>query len=93
MVFFDRQQNRARQNRAGAIDALLMKVVLSLFLVIGLTLIGFCGWGMFTASGQTAFSEMAGLLPFYAGTLGSAIVLLTGLVYVFYRRRSHDHRL
>jgi hypothetical protein len=30
---------------------------------------------------------MAGLLPFYAGTLGSAIVLLVGLVYVFYRRR------
>ena len=64
-----------------------MKVVLSLFLLFGLTLVGFCGWGMFTTSGQAAFPEMAGLLPFYAG---SAIVLLAGLVSVFYRRRHRD---
>ena len=64
-----------------------MKVVLSLFLIFGVTLIAFCGWGMLTNSGQAAFPEMAGLLPFYAGTLGSAIVLLTGLVYVFHRLR------
>ena len=67
-----------------------MKVFLSLFLVFGVTLIAFCGWGMFTTSGQAAFPEMAGLLPFYAGTLGSAIVLLTGLVHLFYRRRDKD---
>ena len=67
-----------------------MKVVLSLFLLFGLMLVGFCGWGMFTTLGQAAFPEMAGLLPFYAGTLGSAIVLLAGLVYVFYRRRHRD---
>jgi hypothetical protein len=67
-----------------------MKVVLSLFLLFGVLLIAFCGWGMFTISGQATFPEMAGLLPFYAGTLGSAIVLLTGLVYVFHRRRDRD---
>jgi len=68
-----------------------MKVVLSLFLLFGLMLVGFCGWGMFTTSGQAAFPEMAGLLPFYAGALGGAIVLLTGLVYLF-RRWPNRHR-
>jgi len=67
-----------------------MKVVLSLFLLFGVILIAFCGWGMFTTSGQAAFPEMAGLLPFYAGALGTAIVLLTGLVYVFSRWRNRD---
>ena len=67
-----------------------MKVVLSLFLLFGVTLIAFCGWGMLTTSGQAAFPEMAGLLPFYAGTLGSAIVLLTGLIYLFHRGRGLD---
>jgi hypothetical protein len=42
---------------------------------------------MFTASGQSTFPEMAGILPFYAGGLGGAIVLLTGLIHVFRRRR------
>jgi hypothetical protein len=67
-----------------------MKVVLILCPLFGASLIAFCGWGMFTASGQAAFPEMAGLLPFYAGTLGGTIVLLTGLVYVFGRRRHRD---
>ena len=64
-----------------------MKVVLTLFLLTGLSLIGFCGWGLFTVTGQEAFPEMAGVLPFYFGALGGAIVLLTGLIYLFRRGR------
>ena len=48
-----------------------MKVVLTLFLLTGLSLIGFCGWGLFTVTGQEAFPEMAGVLPFYFGALSS----------------------
>ena len=64
-----------------------MKAFLIFFFLIGLALLGFCWWGMFTASGQSTFPEMAGILPFYAGGLGGAIVLLTGLIHVFRRRR------
>jgi hypothetical protein len=64
-----------------------MKLFLTFFLLIGLALLGFCWWGMFTASGTSTFPEMAGILPFYAGGLGGAIILLTGLVYAFRRGR------
>lgn len=69
-----------------------MKVFLLFFLSIGLALLGFCGWGLFTATGQAAFPEMAGLLPFYAGGLGGAIVVLTGLIQLFrfWRQRRVD---
>lgn len=64
-----------------------MQAVLLLFLLLGLSLLGFCWWGLETAAGAAAFPEMAGLLPFYAGALGGAIVLLTALIYVIRRWR------
>jgi hypothetical protein len=71
-----------------------MKIFLLVFLTIGLGLLGFCWWGLCTTAGQAAFPEMAGLLPFYFGGLGGAIVLLTGLIVVFRRwRGSKSHWL
>ncbi len=64
-----------------------MKILLLFFLLIGLGLLGFCWWGLATAAVNTAFPEMAGLYPFYAGGLGGAIVLVTGLIYAFRRWR------
>jgi hypothetical protein len=68
-----------------------MKAALTLFFLTGLSLVGFCGWGLFTVSGQEAFPEMAGVL-LYCGALGGAIVLLTGLIYVSRRWRDRSHR-
>ena len=64
-----------------------MKILLLSFLLIGLCLLGFCWWGLGTRAGNEMFPEMAGLFPFYAGGLGGAIVLLTGLIYAFRRWR------
>ena len=70
---------------------MIFKAFLSFFLLIGLILLAFCWWGVFTAAGQAEFSEMAGLLPFYAGALGGAIILLTGLLYLFHSARARRH--
>ncbi len=67
-----------------------MKTVLLLFFLFGLSLLGFCFWGVSTSAGQAAFPEMAGLYPFYAGGLSGAIVLLTALIYT--SRRWRDRR-
>ncbi|MEO8043292.1 MAG: patatin-like phospholipase family protein [Spartobacteria bacterium] len=64
-----------------------MKIFLLLFFTIGLALLGFCWWGLYTEAGQAAYPEMAGALPYYFGAMGSAIVLLTGLIYLFRRLR------
>ncbi len=67
-----------------------MKIFLLIFLAIGLGLLGACWWGLYTAAGQAAFPEMAGILPYYFGALGGAIVLLTGLISLFRRLRLPD---
>lgn len=64
-----------------------MKIYLVVFLTLGLGLLGFSWWGLFTTAGQAAFPEMAGLLPFYAGGLGSTIIVLTGLISAIRRWR------
>lgn len=64
-----------------------MKIFLLVFFTIGLGLLGFCWWGLCTTAGQATFPEMAGLFPFYFGGLGSAIVLLTGLIFAIRRWR------
>jgi hypothetical protein len=70
-----------------------MKMFLTFFCLIGFALFAFCWWGMFTTTGTSTFPEMAGLLPFYAGGLGGAIIVLTGLIYAFRRwRRRPDAR-
>jgi hypothetical protein len=65
-----------------------MKTFLLVFLTIGFLLLGFCCWGLSTVAGQTAFPEMAGLLPFYSGVLGGAVILLTILILGFRHWRS-----
>ena len=39
-------------------------------LLLGVALMVFGWWGIFTASGQRAYDEMAGMIPFYGGILG-----------------------
>jgi hypothetical protein len=64
-----------------------MKIFLLVFLASGLGLLGFCYWGLCTTAGQATNPEMAGLLPFYAGGLGSTIIVLTGLIFAIRRWR------
>jgi hypothetical protein len=66
----------------------LVKSILFIFgFVAGLALIVFGWWGFFTRSGQHAFPEMAGILPFYAFGLGLAFLFLISVVCLIYRRR------
>lgn len=64
-----------------------MKLFLVVFFTLGLSLFGLCWWGLCTTAGRVAFPEMAGLVPFYAGLLGGVIILLTGLIFAFWRWR------
>jgi hypothetical protein len=60
-----------------------MRALLALAVCVGLALMAWCGWGLFTKSGQAAYPEMAGLIPFYAGIGGAACLILAAGAYGF----------
>ena len=56
--------------------------------IIGLLLLGFCYWGVFTESGSAAFEEMAGMIPAGAGALGALLLLIALILLVITRLRN-----
>ncbi|MBL8675573.1 MAG: hypothetical protein JNL07_11840 [Rhodospirillales bacterium] len=53
---------------------LLVGVAIAL-VAVALALAAFCWWGLFTAAGQRAYDEMAGMIPYFAG-IGAVVALL-----------------
>jgi hypothetical protein len=60
-----------------------MRARLALAVCVGLALMALCAWGFFTKSGQAAYPETAGLIPFYAGIGGAACLILATAAYGF----------
>ncbi len=60
--------------------------------VIGLALVVFGWWGIYTAAGMRRYDEMDGLIPFFAGVAGVGLIVIAGMIALFAvwrsRRRS-----
>lgn len=55
-------------------------------LAVGLLLFGW--WGLCTTPGRRRFDEMAGMIPFFAGSFGA--LLLTGALGIWWLSRRRD---
>jgi hypothetical protein len=53
---------------------------------IGVALLVFGWWGIYTPAGRRAYDEMAGMIPFFAGVAGG-LLLVVALVIAVVRRR------
>ena len=56
-------------------------------LALAVCLAALAGWGLFSAAGQRAYDEMAGIIPFAAGAL-SPVLLLAAIVAGWRARRA-----
>jgi hypothetical protein len=56
--------------------------------IIGLALVVFGWWGIYTAAGMRRYDEMDGLIPFFAGVAGLFLLALAGMVALFAAWRS-----
>ena len=65
------------------------RVVIGLLAALGTGLMAFGYWGLQTAAGGKAFDEMDGMIPFGAGVLGVALLIVAAVTAVvsFCRRR------
>ena len=65
----------------------IMRVATLACLLLAFLLALFAYWGINTPGGQHAFDEMAGMIPFGAGLLSGALVLVAVGVELWSRRR------
>lgn len=63
-----------------------MRMLPWVFVVLAVLLAAFSYWGIFTRAGAARFEEMAGMIPFFAGIVGGAL-LVAALIIAVVRRR------
>ena len=63
-----------------------MQRIAKALLLLALGLGVFAWWGLSTSAGARAFDEMDGLIPFFAGVLGVALVICASLLWWFAKR-------
>lgn len=51
--------------------------------MIGLALVLFGWWGIYTAAGMRRYDEMDGLIPFFAGVAGFGLIAIAGMIALF----------
>jgi hypothetical protein len=61
---------------------MFLKVFLLFSFLAGLALLGYCWWGLHSATGREIFDGVELMLPLYIGGLGSAIVILSSFIYL-----------
>ena len=61
-------------------------------LFLGVALMVYGWWGIFTPSGQRAYDEMAGLIPLYGGILGAFLAVVGALILLMRRWRARRSR-
>ena len=59
-----------------------MKIITTVFLIIGVSSVCFATWGLFTVAGQRHFDEMAGIIPFAAMVLAFVMFGTGGLLFL-----------
>ena len=65
------------------------RVVIGFLAACGMGLTAFGYWGLVPAAGAKAFDEMDGMIPFGAGVLGVALLILAAVMAaVYWWRRS-----
>lgn len=61
--------------------------MIKILVTISVVCLVFGFWGYFTKTGAGYFDEMSGMIPFFALIFGAGLLIMSGLLWFFVKRR------